>query len=209
MRFWMVSLLAFFLVAGIQAAQPAPPKYSTLLAQLQAGNTSIDYTAFRMACAADEHCSEGADPDKRHTMFRSLQQNDPATVLNAANAVLQGCYADIDGHILAAAAYGRMGQPEKQQFHRAIARGLVNSILGSGDGKSAATGYVVISIHEEYSILRVLGLRPTKQGYGQAQGHWFDNFEAVSLRTGKPVPTLYFQIDIVHAQEMKAFAHLQ
>lgn len=208
MRSPALLLTVFALAAGLLAAPPAGTKYATLLAQLQAGRTSIDYTAFRMACAADQNCSEGADPDLREAMFNSLQQSDPTQVLRAAQAVLHSCYADIDGQILAAAAYGRMGQPAKQQFHRAIARGLVNSILHSGNGRSAATGFVVISVNEEYSTLRVLGLRPTKQGYGKAQGHWFDNFEAVSIKTGQPVPTLYFQIDIVHAHEMKAFAHL-
>ena len=48
-------------------------------------------------------------------------------------------------------AYEAMQKPDETEFHRYIINGLVASILESGDGKTAATAFDVVSIEEEYT----------------------------------------------------------
>ncbi len=77
---------------------------------------------------------------------------------------------------------------------RRIARGLIDSILQSGDGKSEGTAFVVIEVAEEYSLMRALGLRPSNQALIHAQGHSYDRFDTQSNGTGQEV-VVFFNID--------------
>lgn len=47
--------------------------------------------------------------------------------------------------------------------HRATAQGVIDSILSTGDGASAATAWQVINQNEEYSLLEHLQLQPQDQ----------------------------------------------
>ena len=77
---------------------------------------------------------------------------------------------------------------------REAARGLIDSILKSGDGKSEESAFVVIQVAEEYSMLRVLGLRPSIQALIHAQGHSYDRFQTKSNDTGQEV-VVFFNVD--------------
>jgi hypothetical protein len=74
-----------------------------------------------------------------------------------------------------------------------MARGLINSILASGDGTTAETAMVVISVDEEYSVLRTLGFKRLRQALVEIGGHKFDRF-AVTDETGRD-GTMFYNID--------------
>jgi len=74
-------------------------------------------------------------------------------------------------------------------------QGLLDSITHSGDGRSFENAYEVIAVHEEYVILRFMGLMPSKQSESEKNGHSYDILEAVNPKTNEKI-TLYFNIDI-------------
>src|SRR5207245_2132656 len=80
----------------------------------------------------------------------------------------------VDAHLVAGLCHGKLGNEAAMRRERETARGLIDSILQSGDGKSEASAFVVIQIAEEYSLLGVLGLRPSNQALIHAQGHSYD-----------------------------------
>jgi len=84
---------------------------------------------------------------------------------------------------------------DKAEFHRTVFRGLINSIRNSGDGKSPETAWVVITVHEEYVILRVLGFRPSQQSLLSQNGHSYDVMKVKNAEDGTE-QTFYFNVDI-------------
>lgn len=92
----------------------------------------------------------------------------------AAAAELAGMYKDIQ------AKYGR------------DAEGLVQSVLASGDGKTPATAYKVITVDEEYTILSYLKLKLISQRLHNQDNKAYDAMQVKdSSGTEK---TIYFDV---------------
>ncbi len=72
---------------------------------------------------------------------------------------------------------------------------MIDSIRSSGDGKSIEKAWVVIKVHEEYVVLRVLGFNPSQQSLVQKDGHAYDVMKVKSTEDGTE-QTFYFNVDI-------------
>jgi hypothetical protein len=128
-------------------------------------------------------------------MGTALGRKDYAEALKDAEIVLASEYVNMDAHFVAYAANKELGAEDKAEFHLAVFRGLVNSILHSGDGKSVETAWVVIKTHEEYVVFRVLGYRPGGQSLMTKDGHAYDVMTVKSVDDGTEA-TFYFNVDI-------------
>jgi len=95
-----------------------------------------------------------------------------------------------DGEPTGAEMRAALGQLERS--HRRMADGLVKSITDSGDGKSPATAYVVISIPEEYMTMYYLKLKVKGQALIHEGDKSYDVLE-VEDATGT-VQRVYFDI---------------
>ncbi len=94
-----------------------------------------------------------------------------------------------------AASYRQLGEIEKANELRKKWMGLVDSVLASGDGKSFATAFHVISVDEEYALMTLLKLRLTQQSLVEHNGSQYDLMDVLSSETGNE-SRLYFNIDI-------------
>lgn len=130
-------------------------------------------------------------------MFEELNKKDYPAALKDAEAVLESNYVNIDAHYVALAANQEMGAMDKAEFHRTIFRGLINSILSSGNGKSPETAWVVITVHEEYVVLSALGFMrfPMQQSLMHKDGHSYDMMKAKKAEDGTE-QNFYFNVDI-------------
>ncbi len=95
--------------------------------------------------------------------FDAVAAEDWVGTLAIADGWLPRCPVDIDLHMLRAVALARLDRAEESEQQIRWRDGLVGSVLRSGDGRTPETAWVVISIDEEYSILRVLGLKRQSQ----------------------------------------------
>ena len=120
-----------------------------------------------------------------------------------AGKVLASNYLDIDAHIVSALAYKEKHDAEREKLHNFVGEGLCRSILASGDGQTLETAYVVISVEEEYTILRVLGWRLKMQALLESDDHHFDKMIVFNPKTQQQA-AVYFNIDRPHAAEIKA-----
>ena len=127
-------------------------------------------------------------------MFSAFNKGDFDQALEHSKKILEKYYLDIEAHQIAYLAYRELHIQEEAEFHHKIARGLIQAIFQTGDGKSRETAWEVLSTHEEYVILHVLGLMPGSQSLIRAGKHSFDELEANDPKTGQKV-TLYFNID--------------
>jgi hypothetical protein len=62
----------------------------------------------------------------------------------------------------------------------------------------------VISVDEEYAVVRVLGLRVLSQALSHIDGHSYDVLTAVDVET-KFESKLYFNIDVIFSAEGRLF----
>jgi hypothetical protein len=186
-----------FAVGNAQATPAKEDPFKTLVAKVKAGDTSVDFKALRMASAESDAEEAGAEADteeykKAAAAFSGGKFKD---AVSAGERSLKSGYLDIRTHLLLALAYEKLKNTEKFEFHKAVYLGLVNSILKSGDGKSADTAYVVIAVAEEYAILDALQLGRGSQSLQSTNGHQFDVL-SVTDSSGK-AKQVWFNIDIV------------
>lgn len=179
------------------AAQEQPSsEYATLLAELKSGNTDIDYTRLRLSYPDSPEARQAKDPSAAETaMAKAMNASNFAEALKEANIVLEDNFLNIDAHVVAMTASRALGDWRTAAFHRPIIRGMIRSIMDSGDGKSPQTAWVVISPSEEYVVLRVLGYLMPEQGMVQENGHSYDVVRVTNPKDGTQ-ETLYFDVDI-------------
>lgn len=195
-RRFILVLLALIALPFLLAAEDSPSEYATLLAALKAGNTNIDYARLRISYMDSPEYKQSKDVSSAEkSMMEELNKKDFPAALKSAEIVLDSEYVNIDAHYVALVANREMGATEKAEFHRTVFRGLIDSIRNSGDGKSADKAWVVISVHEEYVLLRVLGFKPSEQSLLHKDGHSFDVMKVKNVDDGTE-QTFYFNVDI-------------
>ncbi len=127
-------------------------------------------------------------------MLSALDDGNYAQAIELADQILEKNYLYPEAHIASILAHEELGQTRDADYHRYVRKGLINSILHSGDGKKPESAYVVVLIEEEYLILDVLGISEGGQSMTSVGGHFYDVFTGVDTQTNKPV-TVYFNID--------------
>jgi len=187
-----LALVAFALPV---AAQTPQSEYGTLLASLKGGSTLIDYARLRLSYVDSPEYKKAKDVSKAEkAMSDALGAKNFREALKNAEIVLASEYVNMDAHFVAYVANREMGAADKAEFHRTVFRGLVDSIIHSGDGKSAEKAWAVINVHEEYVVLRALGFRPGEQSLLNKDGHAYDVMKVKNVDDGTE-QTLYFNVD--------------
>jgi hypothetical protein len=190
------------------AAKDIRTKYDILLESLlqrvkgkgsELGDTTALSKAFRELRFAYAETSQynpytGIRAEVGPVMWEAYNNNEYNQALQYAEKILKENFVDIDAHFIAYQAYLKTGNQEKAEYHSAIARLLIDSILGDGDGNKPETAMEVISVDEEYIILAVKGLRRISYNTLQANGHNYDKLTAVDSESGKTFE-MYFCID--------------
>ena len=172
--------------------------YHDLLAAAQQNPAGADFHTLRMAYArSDGYAPYSHDVEAVEALGRALPAADFDAALGAIARLLDASYLDIEAHIAADYVYTRLSQPDRSAYHRGFAQGLLRSIVGTGDGRDFSTAFIVLAIPEEYTVVRMMGLRPRGQALVEHEGHWFDVIDAAHAQTDAPA-TVHFNIDIPH-----------
>lgn len=175
--------------------------YDSLKARLLAGDTVIDYRAFRFAYAGTaEYDPFGAfTGDVREQMMNAYYRSgDPAAARQAADSLLALNYVDIDAHMITALTSATLGDTARTRFHASVARGLTASIEQPGVGNSPDAPYEIIGVVEEDALLRMRGWRRGNQSQVTCQDKPCDRMEVSRPSTGE-TQVLYFDVSRPHA----------
>ena len=198
----LIIVVVLTVCAGAQTPQPSPTstppppeksKYDLLVEKVKQKDASVNFTELRLAFYESPHYSPYAPMMTYRPMNAALNQKNYEEALKIAETVLAKNFVEINAHMTAQIAYQETGNAERAQFHKFMVDGLLNSIKGKNDGKSFDTAFEVISINEEYGLIRSLGLRPIRQGLIQEKGHSYDAITMVDSQGKESV--LYFNID--------------
>lgn len=125
-----------------------------------------------------------------------------ATKLLTAHPVIQ------EAHDHAAVASVQLGDRERGLFHQRVARGLMDSVRRSGDGKTPATAYRTVYLQEQLDALSGLAEGRVPQGRSSLEsgGRRYDAWQ-LAPRPGEsgPGPTIFFDVDALWTWNMRRF----
>jgi hypothetical protein len=200
MRLILAASAAVLLLAVPASAQmtraQADSTYAALSARVQRGDTTVDFTALRMALAHSSRYSPYDSPDaaKRYDQYAEARRFDALRA--AADTVLAADPTSIEAHVMRGYASAQLGDMPTAMLEGRIIRGFLGSLESSGDG-SREHPYVVISVAEEYALLRMRQLQRGEQSLGKcgtvecdiltvrdAQGHESTLHFDITLPTG-------------------------
>ena len=177
------------------AQDSAKRSFAALLERAKKSDATLDFKELRMAYTETaDYSPYGGDRETRKKMFAALNAREFDAAVESAEKILAKNYVEINAHFVAYVVHRESGRAEKATFHKFMFDGLVKSITGSGDGKTAETAYVVITTDEEYTLFNILGLRPAGQSLITQNGHSFDRMTATNPKNNETV-VYFFNID--------------
>lgn len=179
------------------ASNAATKTYEELAARAKKGDKTVDFRELRIAYSDSSDYDNAPDTEsQKKAMWAALNSKDFAEAVKNADAVLDGDFVDLDAQFVDYIAYKELNDTDLAALHEFIFRGLLQSITDSGDGKTPETALQVIEVHEEYVVLRTLGLGlPLRQSSIKKGGHSYDALTFQNPQT-KQEATLYFNVDI-------------
>jgi hypothetical protein len=205
----MASLACAPSTRSSSAPPPAPnvDKYHDLLTRLQAKDTTIDFTALRLAYASSaEYAPYGSDADpRRDSLNAALARRDYPRAVVEADSALAIDYLDARTHVLRAYASAQLGDTAAAAWNRAVAARLVQSIMQSGSG-TADSPYVVISVAEEYAVLGMNSYQRGMQALGECGSRPCDILETTHRETQEK-RTFHFDISLPKAYMDRLFGN--
>jgi|ERR1051326_1800071 hypothetical protein len=177
--------------------------YKELLEKAREGTFGVDFTKLRYAYVKSPQFDPYTDKKTEYlnlikeVSMEGFDNKNAARVISALNHALDDDYLEIAFHNVASTIYEKLGHQEKAKYHHRFAEGLIDSILGSGDGGSFDSAYQVITVSEEYAILESMEAICKKQHTVERGGHIYDVLEVVNEDDEtEEVAKLYFNIDV-------------
>ena len=188
--------------AAADRAEVAVPrdhdKYSAFVAQLERGETKINFSEFRESFLESQRFKSASEqkPDLstlRKQVPELMQMSRYAEIIDLTKKMLSIDYTDIEAHKILQQTYRILGdEPNSKKYHD-IEFGLLNSIVKKGDGKTCQTAWPVVQINEEYFILQMLGAELKTQSVDHTGGVC----DKMEVQTDQGKKVYYFDISKV------------
>jgi len=198
MRKLLALAILSVLSVGFSGSQaPHADRYLDLVQRLKSGDRMVDFTEFRMAFVNSPEF-RGPDSQLQERIKAAAGAHRYEEVLSIAAKMLAENYTDALAHFHAYRAHKELGHKDEAAYHHFILEGLASSIEKSGDGKSKASAYVVISTGEVLLPLfreQVKEQSPFEIELTQEGIHRWCTFTGVDARTNQRF-TLFFNVDI-------------
>ncbi len=152
--------------------------------------SEIDFVRFRLSVF--RNAPERARPEVYERLDAAGQGERYAAMVELADSVLVGNFADIRAHVYAAVAYKRSGSLGAYDMHMLFANGMLHSIVDGRGGKSPDNAFHVYFVENELAVLEYLGLEMLSQRLQVSGGRTFD---VVECKESNGVETsVYFDV---------------
>lgn len=133
----------------------------------------------------------------------AFARTDDAAVLDLSARLLADDQAAIPAHRMRSMALRRVGQVAEADFHRELARLLVESIVGGGDGRGFDSAWVVFRGKEEAEVLKALGCAVESQNLVVRGDRQFDVLLTRKVDSGEAME-LYFDVTELRAEALRS-----
>lgn len=207
-----INILCLLFVLALQAcattpAQPELPKvetpkvekdrYEELVALAETTDDPVNFLELREAflknSAFISQSLAGEDVmNLRKEMFAAMQGTEATKVRAKAQAILKLDFLNLYAQQSRYQACIRLKEEPCATRGKRTYEGLVKSILSSGDGKSCATAWKVVTVDEEYFIMSMNDLKVSAQAVIHEAGKTCDQLSARD-KDGKP-QSVFFNI---------------
>jgi hypothetical protein len=204
----LVCLVLLIAPLAAQAGGTAAAKYQALVSAAKRGE-QVDCQALRFAWvdATLEDLRSPAAPAKssdagaqaHQDMRKAFSAEDWTRAAAQAQIAIDANFIDVDAHMTRDVSFRMLGKADQGRQNYQMATCLLQSIR-TGDGLSPATAMTVVRVSEEYTILRLAGLRPEQQSLIEQGGHFYDVLDATDEH-GKRF-SIYFLVDRVRQIEL-------
>ena len=200
-------LIALMVSAAIDLSAQVPARttdgdprqeFETLLDRVRKSDESVDFTRLRMLYAESQSYAPTRDDDEGEMIDLAVKGH-YAEARDKARAILSRNYMNIEAHMASVVVCRGLKDESCSAHHLFVARGMLDSIHNSGDGKTMKTAFVVISVPEEYALLRVLGLDRIEQSLARGDdGRMYDVLKVRSVATSEET-SVFFNVDAAFA----------
>jgi hypothetical protein len=131
---------------------------------LGAGIDVAFFTRLRLETAAQKDYEPiWSINEERKAIMEARKKGKIDAVLQLAEPWLTKLPIDADIHLVVAMAYKEKGDLPSYCYHLCVFNGLLASITSTGDGLSEESAFNVVSVDEEYSLVREIGGKVTEQ----------------------------------------------
>jgi hypothetical protein len=178
---------------GLDSAKVAQAKYEALKTKVESGDLNIDWRDLRLDAVVAGVNGEFDWRKANSEGVAAFNAGDYNKALLKAQEIVRHNLGNGDGHFLAMVSLKHLGKQEDADREKLIVDKIVQSIMGSGDGKTAAAAWFTVTTSEEYFVIRLLGLRPKSQALVTEGTHSFDKITVIG-ENGKEA-TLWFNTD--------------
>ncbi len=184
--------------AAFAARKQFQADYAGLTKRAAAGDKTVDFTALRAAYPYTDQW----DPFGNKTAalldqaVAASKGKDCAAALEKLAEVLKFDFTIDAAHALRSDCLAEDGDGSASKIESEIADGLIHSLMNSGDGNTEDTAYVVMTEREEMDVLanRHLVLKVRQTLVRGKDGHFFDEVQGTSARSGENLKTVYFDV---------------
>ena len=184
--------------------EAARAAFDALIERAKKADPALDFGELRLRFAESDRYKAYAD-EQEEAMISAIVSDRPKEALDIVREILGRNYMNLDAHFTGALACNALNDAPCSAQHLYMARGIVGSILASGDGNSQMTAFRVISTSEELAVVRVLGVLVQDQRLlRDSDGHSFDELNVVDGKTGER-RKVYFGIDLALAAVARSF----
>ncbi|HBB88328.1 MAG TPA: hypothetical protein DC047_11995 [Blastocatellia bacterium] len=192
---FIVCSLLLVQAAG-QAQKPVEKvPYDVLLERVKKQDAAVNFQELRLAYSETKQYNPyGGDRETRKAMFAALNSERYDQALISSDKLLAANYLEINAHFGAYVANRELRHADKADYHKNIFQKLLKSISDSGDGKTMASAFVVISTDEEYALFNFMGVRPTAQALIEEKSHHYDKMTVTDPKSEQNA-IYYFNID--------------
>ncbi len=180
-------------VSALDDPQVARAKYNEIAAKVNAGDINVDWKALRLAARVGEVYGDYDPYDASKRTQAAFKRGDYEETLRIARETLRHNVADGEAHIAAWSCLKQLGRQPEADEEWSILQALLQSILKSGDGKSAKTAWFVVGLREEFFTLGALQAQSKEQHSVKQDDHYYSRI-VVTDSSGKDA-VLWFNID--------------
>lgn len=212
-HFFFASVLAglcvFLVACGAPAIQQqtgsqsyhADSEYRRLLTEAQQLSFSLDFGDLRRAFVASPEYNPygGGRLTGLAEAYRSVEESEFDACLQYVDQVLTDNYMSLEAHMIGVVCSSRGADFEREDRHRYMVEGLMDSIESSGDGRSQDSAYNTISASELRGFVRLKGLQVLDQSIVYDQRGVYDKMQVRDPESGDEY-ALFFNVS-------RQFAH--
>ena len=187
----LFGMLAVAPPASAQAQTAKDVEYQGMLRRLRAGDYTINFTKMRHLWTLTSAYRPYAGALQERSVMIAFGSGKYHEVLRLSAEIQKQNYLNLLSHMLSSGAHARLGNSEAKRYHDFVARGVILSLRRSGDGRSTATAFKIVSFTEQRRLLQMLKLRKTGQSLVRANGRAYDR---IAVQGARGPGVVYFDV---------------